>query len=180
MKYDFIEVGTSDWDTLIQSTENKIGISIDAVKYYLDKLPNNPTVIKVNAGVSVECGVSKVYWVEEEDIKNFNLSWYLKGCNSIHEPHPVTLRELKEKGLEHLMKEKTLEILDWKSLVERYDVDEVKLLKLDCEGHDYKIVNSILDTENTILPNEIRFEANELTSLEDRDNTIEKIGRAHV
>lgn len=174
MKYDFIEIGTSDWDTLIQSTENKIGISIEPVKYYLDKLPNNPHVIKVNCGVSDSYTMSKVYWIEESDIIKHNLSWFLKGCNSIHEPHPVSLRELKEKNIEYLMKEKEIEILDWKTIVERYNVTEVSLLKLDCEGHDYVIVNNILDSDCEILPNEIKFEANELTTVEDRENTIKK------
>ena len=35
MKYDFIEIGTSDFDTLLETTTNKIGISIEPLKYYL-------------------------------------------------------------------------------------------------------------------------------------------------
>tara|TARA_Y100000741_G_scaffold359915_1_gene341333 strand:- start:859 stop:972 length:114 start_codon:yes stop_codon:yes gene_type:complete len=37
MFLDFIEIGTSDFDTKIQKKDNKIGISIDGVKYYIDK-----------------------------------------------------------------------------------------------------------------------------------------------
>ena len=48
MKYDFIEIGTSDFDTLLETTTNKIGISIEPLKFYLDSLPNNDKVIKVN------------------------------------------------------------------------------------------------------------------------------------
>jgi hypothetical protein len=39
--YDFIEIGTSNFDTLIQSADdNTKGISVDAVKYYIDVLPD--------------------------------------------------------------------------------------------------------------------------------------------
>lgn len=41
MDYDFIEIGTSNFDTLIQSADdNAKGISVDAVKYYIDNLPD--------------------------------------------------------------------------------------------------------------------------------------------
>lgn len=37
---DFIEIGTSDFDTLIESSnDNTHGISIDPVNIYLNKLP---------------------------------------------------------------------------------------------------------------------------------------------
>ena len=37
--YDFIEIGTSDFDTLIETSNNDtVGISIEPIKYYLDNL----------------------------------------------------------------------------------------------------------------------------------------------
>ena len=53
MKYDFIEIGTSDFDTLIESTQGKIGITIEPLLFYLENLPKNPSVIKVNCGFYV-------------------------------------------------------------------------------------------------------------------------------
>ena len=48
MNYDFIEVGTSDFDTLIQdATDNCIGLCIEPIKFYLDRLPNKPNVKKI-------------------------------------------------------------------------------------------------------------------------------------
>ena len=38
MNYDFIEIGTSDFETLIQSSTNEVGLSIDAVNLYLNRL----------------------------------------------------------------------------------------------------------------------------------------------
>ena len=36
--YDFIEIGTSDFDTLIEtSNDNTVGISIEPIKYYINR-----------------------------------------------------------------------------------------------------------------------------------------------
>ena len=43
---DFIEIGTSDFDTEIEKNDNKIGISIEAVKYYTENLPNKNGCVK--------------------------------------------------------------------------------------------------------------------------------------
>lgn len=47
--YDFIEIGTSDFDTYIQDKKyiNCKGLSIEPVKYYLNKLPNRKISLKL-------------------------------------------------------------------------------------------------------------------------------------
>ena len=40
MIYDFVEIGTSDFNTLLQSSKDQRGLSIEPLKIYLDKLPN--------------------------------------------------------------------------------------------------------------------------------------------
>tara|TARA_R110000822_G_scaffold75288_1_gene181084 strand:+ start:2709 stop:5171 length:2463 start_codon:yes stop_codon:yes gene_type:complete len=183
MNYDFIEIGTSDFETLIQSSTNEIGLSIDAVNLYLNRLPNKETVTKLNYAISNYSGITQVYYVEPEDIESNNLSWYLKGCNSIGEPHPITLRELKEKNLEHLLKADEVEVLTWKDLVERYNIESVKTLKIDAEGHDTIIVNNILEGGHNVYPGVIIFEANELTPDSVRLETIQnaiKVGYSFI
>jgi FkbM family methyltransferase len=174
MNYDFIEIGTSDFETLIQSSTDEIGLSIDTVNLYLNRLPNKEKVTKLNHAISNYSGITQVYYVEPEDIESNNLSWYLKGCNSIGEPHPVTLRELKERSLEHLLKIDEVEVLTWKDLVERYNIESVKTLKIDAEGHDTIIVNNILEEGHNVYPETIIFEANELTPDQTRIDTINK------
>lgn len=49
---DFLEIGTSDVETLIESCdEDSFGISIEPLKYYLDKLPDKKNVKKLNLAV---------------------------------------------------------------------------------------------------------------------------------
>jgi FkbM family methyltransferase len=175
MKYNFIEIGTSDFDTLLQTTENQIGLSIEPLKFYLDRLPNNSHVIKVNCAISDKNGITNVFWVKPEDIDEYELSWYLKGCNSIIRPHTTTEKELKEKKLEFLLNQTECEMITWDKLIERYDVESVDLLKIDTEGHDCVIINSILNSNTNLLPKKIWFEANELTNPKFVEKTVKNL-----
>jgi len=175
MIYDFIEIGTSDFYTLLQTTEGQIGISIDPIKLYLDNLPNNPHVIKVNCAISDKNGVVDVFWVDPKDIEEYKLLHFIRGCNSIIKPHITTMGELKEKNLEFLLKQTTCEMITWKTLVERYDVQKLDTLKIDTEGHDCVIINDMIDNDGGVLPKKIFFEGNELTSPDVIDKTIERL-----
>jgi hypothetical protein len=175
MKYDFIEIGTSDFETLLVSTKGQIGLSIEPLNFYLDNLPDNNFVIKVNCAISDVDSIVNVFWVEPEDIIKNNLPIWFKGCNSINTPHSVITRELKEKNLEHLIKTKTCESITWSTLVKRYDIKNVDFLKIDTEGHDCVIINSILDNSVGVLPHKILFEGNELTPKETINKTIDRL-----
>ena len=62
--YDFIEIGTSNFDTFIQkANDKKKGISVDAVKYYIDCLPDKKNVLKLNVGISNVNSVLDVYYI---------------------------------------------------------------------------------------------------------------------
>lgn len=174
MVLDFIEIGTSDFETLIEGANKEHGLSIDAVDLYLDRLPNKPNVQKLNYAISDKSGEIEVFYVHPDDIEKYNLSWFLKGCNTIGSPHSVTLRELKERNLENLLQVKKVKLYCWKDLVEKHNIQKVKLLKIDAEGHDITIVNNILDGNHDVYPETIIFEANELTADVDRLATIKK------
>ena len=89
MFLDFIEIGTSDFDTEIQKKDNKIGISIDAVKYYIDKLPNKTGCTKINNGISNFNGEIIINYVSIENIKKYKLPIWVRGCNSVNHYHPL-------------------------------------------------------------------------------------------
>jgi hypothetical protein len=172
MKYDFIEIGTSDFDTLLETTTDKIGISIEPLKYYLDNLPDNDKVIKVNCGISDIDFETDIFWVSPEDIQKYNLPNWLRGCNSIINPHPTAIKELDKVNLSQVYKTSKCKCITWTTLVNTYDITSVNLLKIDTEGHDCKIIKNILYS-NTILPDEILFEYNVLTNENEFKNTMD-------
>lgn len=175
MKYDFIEIGTSDFYTCVENANDEIGLSIEPLKVYLDKLPDKKNVTKVNCAISTEDTIVDVFYVDPEDIGRYGLPSWLRGCNSIIKPHPSTNDVLVERNLTHLLKTTTCESITWKTLVSRFNVESVEYLKIDTEGHDCFILNNILDSEIGILPKNLRFEHNILTDEKLYQETIKRL-----
>ena len=91
ISYDFIEIGTSDFHTLIESaTDETIGLSIEPIKYYLDRLPNRTNVTKVQAAVSNTDDFIDIYYISNDNIVKNNLPFWVRGCNSVSKPHLYT------------------------------------------------------------------------------------------
>ena len=172
MRFDFIEIGTSDFDTLLETSNNKIGMSIEPLKFYLDSLPNNDKVIKVNCAISDTDFETDIFWISPDDIKKYDLPNWLRGCNSIINPHPSAIIELEKRNLLEVYKKSKCKCITWITLVNTYDITSVNLLKIDTEGHDCKIIKNILYS-NTILPDEILFEYNVLTNENEFKNTMD-------
>lgn len=171
MHLDYIEIGTSDFDTLLETTDLH-GISIEPLSIYLDKLPNKDNNIKLNMAVSDFDGECEVFFIPPEDIKKYNLPSWLKGCNSILEPHPSALQVLNEVGLVDLYQQKKIEVITWDTLIRTRNIIGVDYLKIDTEGHDSVIIKSILNSSTNLLPKKIKFETNILTPRDVVDETI--------
>lgn len=163
MYLDYIEIGTSDFDTLLQSTD-LTGISIDPLSIYLDRLPNKDNNIKLNIAISDFDGECDVFYITPENIEKFNLPNWLRGCNSIIKPHPSALQILNEFKLVDLYQKKKINVLSWDTLIRTKNIIGVDYVKIDAEGHDSVIIKSILNSTTNILPKRIKFETNVLTS----------------
>lgn len=155
MKYDFVEIGTCDYHTLLEGcTSDQRGISVEPIKEYLDRLPNKPNVTKVNCAISSEDKIVDLYWVEPVNQEKYNLS-FTKGWGTIIKPHRGH-SEAEMMLSTGMLSKHQVEAITWSTLVQRYDVESVDYVKIDAEGHDCIIVNSIL--ESSVHPNKISFE----------------------
>jgi len=179
MRYDFIEIGTSDFRTLIQTCdENSTGLSIDPLKFYLDRLPEKKNVTKLNVGISDVNSKSKVYWVNPDNIQKYNLPNWIRGCNSIEKPHPTVINELSKRGLStDIINIDEIELISFDTLIKKYKIESIDFLKIDTEGHDTKIIKSLLSADKLILPNKIEFEANILSDKNDIEEVIKMLKR---
>jgi FkbM family methyltransferase len=184
--YDFIEIGTSDFDTEIQKCNlNTYGISVEPLKIYLDKLPDKPNVIKVNKAISNIRGEGYMSYLKPDDIPE-KMKW-LKGCNSLNENHPCH-------DLTKVNKVK-VDIITFGDLCSENNVNNIRYLKIDTEGHDINIVKSMIeycDKNKETFPDRIMFESiayiqeegertkddldNIITELEKRDYKLIKKG----
>lgn len=157
--YDFIEIGTSNFDTCIESaTDTTIGISIDAVKYYIDQLPEKPNVKKLHLGISDKFASLDVFYIPENIIIEKQLAPWLKGCNCLNKFHPL------HRNLEHYVVKETVQVIPISELLITNNVRGIKLLKIDTEGHDCIILNCLYDYLKTkdkmFYPKTIIFESN--------------------
>lgn len=198
--YDFIEIGTSCFDAMIERATTEHGISVEPLGFYLDMLPSKPNVKKVVAAlVSDEefarsGGILLTYFVDNDTIIKHNLGGWMLGCNSVGRPHDfhtrwcppeyvhrindadVPARNLVEEGLVQVVPAKCY---TYSQLVQEFNVGTVRYLKLDTEGNDAVILNSILNyyinTDLKLLPKTIKFEHNFHNKAEDIIAVKEKL-----
>ena len=172
--YDFIEIGTGDFDTMIQNSNNEFGLSIEPIKYYLDRLPNRPNVKKINCAVSFDDieKNGKIYYITDEDIKKHNLPDWMRGCNKLNDFH----YQHKLNKIEHLVKIENIVEKPISNILIENKVKKIKHLKIDTEGGDCFILGNlkkyIQNKDKTYWPQKIVFETNELSSNELQQKTI--------
>jgi GR25 family glycosyltransferase involved in LPS biosynthesis len=160
-RYDYIEIGTSDFETMVEYMgDDKLGLSIDPMQMYLNRLPEKSNNKKINVAISDTNYTTNVYYISLEDIETNNFPEWVKRCNSIDKPHPSINAFLKERNLEHILKCEPIECISFEELVNRYDIIDIDFLKVDTEGNDITILNNMLKTN--VRPKKIYFEANSL------------------
>lgn len=167
--YDFIEIGTSDFNTLIQKADNHtVGLSVEPMTDYLARLPEKPHVTKVNAAVSAKSGHIDLYYIPDNIRKEYNLPSWMKGTNKVGEPHPTVMRYLTKHGLpSSLVQHSRVPVVSFTTLVRRYHVGSIDYLKIDTEGHDVVIMGAYLDLVErrpALRAKRILFESNALSS----------------
>ena len=158
MNLDFMEIGTSDFDSLSEnSTDETEGISIEPLQVYLDNLPEKKGVIKVCKGVSdTRINNAKIYYIPPRIIEHLNLPNLLKVCNSFFKEH------VQHKPYQVYVVCDYVKVVKFIDLIEEFRVSKIRLLKIDCEGHDLLILNSIYEDyvngKLYVLPDQIDFE----------------------
>lgn len=163
MNYDFIEIGTSDFETLVQTcAAGAIGICVEPVKYYLDKLPTVVGVEKIHAAISYnnEERESLIYYVSPDEIQKNNLPLWLKGCNCIDGYHP----QHRMLGVEALVIKEKVKQIPIKDILKK--ATAIHVLKIDTEGSDCDILiaaHNAMTSGDSVFPKQIIFECNSLT-----------------
>lgn len=185
--FDFVEIGTSNFNSLSQekSASTQKGISVDAISDYLSQLPNHENVFKVNSGIRGLRHVQnhvEVYYIDQQDIKQYNLPDWLVGCNSVGKPHATAWHILQIENLTSLMKSKTIPQLSLWDLLHKFGVCSVSFFKTDVEGLDGELMIGLAEflwTYPCCDIQKISYEANELSdknSLSSAATALESLG----
>lgn len=182
MKYNFIEVGTSDFRTLAH-TVNGNGISIEPIKPYFDRLPEREGLIKLNCAISDKEEIVEAFFCDPDVITRWALPTWLRGCNSIIVPHPTVKNWCIENKFDYdkLVCKTMIQTHTLESIFKEHEVEEVDFLKVDTEGHDYYIMKplfqymlecSIDDTGEMPIIHRIQYESNSLMPDDHRKELI--------
>ena len=171
--FDFIEVGTSDWGTLLQfcaGEDNKAvlaaymrtsidslrwarGLAVEPVREHLDALPQLPRVTKVESAMGEFSGEDTLHMVSNENIQRYmntyfvdgqDVMWYAKSLSCVGRPHPQLSRMLQQVGREDLMESRSIRVLNWADLCALHSVASVDVVQLDCEGMDCAVLRGLL------------------------------------
>lgn len=177
MFIDFIEIGTADFETLVESAEpRQRGICVEPLIEYLSALKQLPFVVQEQCAISDFDGTTEIYYVSSKDIDAHGLPFFLKGCNSIGAAHPTTARILQQAGLEHLMKRESVPVYRLITLLQKHNVSTLFKLKIDTEGHDAVILEDFLDNAiPSMYPFQLWFETNVLSNTRQVQNLIAKL-----
>jgi FkbM family methyltransferase len=177
MNLDFLEIGTSEFETEIQkATDHTVGISVEPLKHYLDKLPNPDNVIKENVAISFDDTESEIeiYHIPPDVIKERGLSIHLRGTNSIGKYHFQHERQ----GLKDIVQIDKVKQIPISKLLQKHNVHEIKYLKIDTEGGDCFILKNLKkyleQKDKSYYPKRIQFESNRLTPKELVEETKEE------
>lgn len=179
MHLNYLEIGTSDFRTEVEKSD-AVGMSVEPIKYYLDRLPNKENNTKVNCAISTDDqeGQIEIYYVPLDIIKAEKLPNWLRGCNSVNGYHP----KHKELKVEKFVKKELVPLMSIKSLIEKYNIVSIDYLKIDTEGQDCKILKCLfkyVENRTLLQPNKITFETNVLSTERDVKEIIQlykKIG----
>ena len=173
-----IEIGTSDFRTQAGQVD---GVFIEPVKYYFDRMvdlskrrigrftDDEPEDVGIfmryeNVAISDYEGEVEVFSVKVDNMLSMGAPQWMRGCNSISKPHPSVITWCQARFIDPIQytNRETVPVVRIKSIIDKYNITELDLLKIDTEGHDCIILNDYINTVE-ILPKVIQFEANVLS-----------------
>ena len=130
----FIEIGSSDFDTLLSlSKRGWSGIIVEPVYELLKNLEPNDNVTLENCAISDYNG--------KIDLQYYDPKWakgWTRGVGSISK---VNHFNWNPQWNEHVVKE-TIECMTLNELIKKYKVQKIDFLKIDTEGTEYQILNN--------------------------------------
>jgi len=141
---------------LDEAPQNLRGLAIDMEQSCLEELPDLPNVKKVCSAVT-ECSGQQLklhvphhlitYWEHIFATCGNEDGWYVmqlaRACSSLGEPR-LLQRRLTKIGLGRLLRRRSIYAESLPTLLERYQVGSIGVLKLDSEGHDCAILKGFV------------------------------------
>ena len=163
-RLEFLEIGTSDFDTLIETSYPGPGKSVEALQFYQDRLPDRADVQKINSAVISETEIifgksnARLFFVHPKNISRFSVNQDVRGMSTIDLPNPQVLSMLQRRGLSNLLESVEVPTTSYSRLVA--GAESIGLVKLDLEGSEPAVLGDLLKEcgDRGLCPDRILFE----------------------
>lgn len=146
----FVEIGVGLFGTCYQLLENGWrGIMIEPLKEVCDQIQDHPNLSVENVAISTKSGKDILLKVKDENLYDepevyLGMSGLKDGFNP-----------LLEKGYVGYLDEIEVTTVTLEDIIEKYNLKEIDLLKVDTEGMDIEI---LYNYSFNLLPTMIKFE----------------------
>ena len=166
MILDYLDIGTSDFETSLDHWQpGKNILLVEPMWNYLCALPHPAGVMKQCAAISDRSGTCEIFYIPPAMIAAFNLPDWVRGCNSINQPHPNVQQVLQQRNISpSVIQRQTVLMMTFHQLCDLYNITAIGSLKMDTEGHDHVILQQVIDrlSANVLVCDEITFEYKEI------------------
>lgn len=166
MNLDFLEIGTSNFETMLETCgDDQLGMSVEPLLIYLNDLPTRTNVQKVHAAIThkKESDIIQIFYIPPNVIDDQNLPHWFKGCNRVGTYHPLHVKH----NVQSFVTIETVPLLNVDEFMTMYGIKHIQYLKIDTEGHDSVILQGFYDffvkSGKEYCPSVIQFETNENT-----------------
>jgi len=147
MHFDFVDIGTCDFETgadeIIHNNNYNI-LLVEPLKFYLDELPSHQNIFKLNKAIGNKQDIVDIFYVEEELINQHNMPKWLKGCNSVEKPHTLLIEKLSQFNVPlSVVKHIKVEMITFDTMCQMFNIESIGKLKIDTEGYDHIILKDV-------------------------------------
>eukprot|EP00434_Breviolum_minutum_P030444 symbB.v1.2.026923.t1/scaffold2730.1/size72026/7 len=195
--FNYLEIGTSDFDTLLERhlwRGDIYGISVEPLRSYFELLPGGTGSSKVllNVAISDHDGYENLYFVRPELVEAYMgsqnlcqqrelqqlgfercLPGWMRGASSIKRL-PEGVRQFLGEAMNSVIAKVQVPCMTYETLVTVYGVGSLDILKIDTEGFDHEILRQVVELGKArdFWPWQVQFEKNMLSDWKVLDEQV--------
>lgn len=176
--FKFIEIGSCHFDTLIHEYGlNVRGLLVEPIAESFNLIPTSDTIVKENCAITNHNGTIDMYIHFN---RKMSRKWKFSSRKELNDFHKETgnwiyssgsdMNSINENKFLPTKSKRKVRCMTFYSLIEKYQINEVDVLKIDTEGHDHIILKQVYECikSNQLKINDlIRYEKNKLSSHEE-------------
>jgi FkbM family methyltransferase len=141
----FVEIGTCDFWTLRHLCDDGWrGVMVEPHKPFLDSIPDHPNLIKVNKAMDITSGIATYTKIKDSDMfddpdyEPYGINLY-RGMGTIYHGNVLHVSDIYKGHLESYQ----VPTITFDDLMEELGIKTIDYLKIDTEGSDFPIFESI-------------------------------------